>query len=228
MSYVGIPIKKYPSPEAVAEAVGVRIARYAAEAVADHGRFRVVLAGGTTPLMAYRRLAAADLQWRSWQVYFGDERCLVPDHPERNSRAAAEALLDHVPIPPDRIHPIHAELGPEAAAEDYRGLISGALPFDLVLLGMGEDGHTASLFPGRVILDDTLVIPVHEAPKPPPDRVSLTVRALACTKHLLIVVTGASKRDAMDAWQRGAGLPVDRVARAASDVEVLCDLAALG
>jgi len=228
MNSVAIPIQSYRSPEIVAAELSQRIMRYSAEAVAGRGRFRIVLAGGATPLAAYRRLAAADLDWGDWDLYFGDERCLPPDHAERNSRAAAEALLDHVPIARNRIHPIAAELGAEAGADAYRERIAAALPFDLVLLGMGEDGHTASLFPGHVVPDGALVTAVHGAPKPPPDRVSLTIAALSRTRRLLIVVTGATKRDAMRAWQQGSELPIARVARAAPNVEVLCDEAALG
>lgn len=228
MNCVGISVQSYPSPAQVAAELSLRVRLQSDAAVAEHGRFRVVLAGGTTPLVAYRRLAAEDLNWRDWEVYFGDERCLEPDHPERNSRAARDALLDHVPIPPDRIHPIRAELGPEAGAKDYEGRISNALPFDLVLLGMGEDGHTASLFPGHAIPEKSLVAAVHNAPKPPLDRVSLTAAALSRTAYLLIVITWVAKRDALRAWRHGHDLPIARVAKAASNVEILCDEAALG
>lgn len=228
MNCVAIPIQSYCSSELVAAELGSRIRRYSAEAVAERGTFRIVLAGGTTPLAAYRRIATADLDWPDWEVYFGDERCLAPDHAERNSRAAAEALLDHVPIARKRIHPIRAELGAEAAATDYQGRIADVLPFDLVLLGMGEDGHTASLFPGHAVPEKFLVTAVHGAPKPPPDRVSLTTAALSRTAHLLIVVTGAAKRDAMRAWEQGRDLPIARVARGTPNVEVLCDHDALG
>lgn len=227
MNWVAIPVQSYSSSELVAAELDARIRRYSAEAVAERGIFRIVLAGGTTPLTAYRRLAAADLAWPDWEVYFGDERCLPPDHAERNSRAAADALLDHVPIARQRIHPIRAELGAEAAATNYQGRIADVLPFDLVLLGMGEDGHTASLFPGHAVPKEPLVTAVHGAPKPPPDRVSLTIAALSSTAHLLIVVTGAAKRDAMRAWEQGHDLPIARVAAAALKVEVLCDRDAL-
>jgi 6-phosphogluconolactonase len=197
----------------------------AREAVAARGRFRIVLAGGTTPLAAYALLARAAAKWQAWEVYFGDERCLPADHGERNSRAATLALLGLVPIPSANIFAMAAELGPEAAAAGYVPLVEAALPFDLVLLGMGEDGHTASLFPGLAIPEGVLVMPVHEAPKPPADRVSLTPRALTAAREVLILVTGTGKREALAAWRRGADLPVARVARAGHTI-VLLDRAA--
>lgn len=200
--------------DAVAEEAARAILTSAARAIAARGRFRIVLAGGSTPLAAYRRLAGEDADWDAWEVYFGDERCLPPDRPERNSRAAETALLGLVPIPAGQVHAIPAELGPDAAAAAYARTIAPALPFDLVLLGMGEDGHTASLFPARVFPGDALVIPVREAPKPPPERVSLTPRALADSRDMLILVTGAGKREALAAWRGGRDLPVALAAEA--------------
>jgi 6-phosphogluconolactonase len=214
-------------PAEVAAAAAVHILASAREAVAARGRFRVVLAGGTTPLAAYRLMAGAASEWSAWEVYFGDERCLPPDHAERNSRAAAQALLDCVPIPRANVFPMAAELGPEAAVAGYAPLVQAAVPFDLVVLGVGEDGHTASLFPGRAIPADALVVAVHAAPKPPADRVSLTPKALTAARQVLVLATGAGKREAVAAWRAGADLPVARVAGGA-DTIVLLDHAAAG
>jgi len=189
-----------------------------ADAVTRKG---IVLAGGTTPLAAYGVLAGASADWSAWEVYFGDERCLPPDHAERNSLAATLALLGRVPIPADHVFPIAAELGPEAAASAYAPLVESALPFDLVLLGMGEDGHTASLFPGHTIPEGALVMPVQDAPKPPAARVSLTPRALSAAREVLILVTGAGKREALAAWRGGADLPVARIATAGHTIALL-------
>jgi len=211
---------------AVARHAALAILACAREAIAGRGRFRVVLAGGTTPLAAYRLLAGEPAQWESWEVFFGDERCLPRGDPGRNDFAARKALLDRVPVPNDRIFEIPVELGPERAAADYARVVAAALPFDLVLLGMGEDGHTASLFPGQPVPGQELVIPVRAAPKPPPERVSLSFAALASCREMLILVTGTGKRDALSAWRRGADLPVARAA--AAGARVLIDRDAAG
>jgi 6-phosphogluconolactonase len=212
-------------PAAVAAAACERIARSAAQAISEHGRFRLVLAGGRTPKAAYTQLCDSDQDWSRWEIFFGDERCLPADDPERNSRMAQHALLEHVPIPAEQIHPIPAELGPEEGARAYERDLDARLPFDLVLLGMGEDGHTASLFPGQTIDPDALVIPVFGAPKPPPERISLGYPVLTGAARVLIVVTGADKCEAVGRWLAGEDLPVARVG-AHANVEVVIDRAA--
>jgi 6-phosphogluconolactonase len=212
MQFTGVETRVLADADAVADAVVDMVLADATAATVARGAFRVVLAGGSTPLAAYRRLASASADWSHWHIYHGDERCLPADHPERNSRAADDAWLARVPIPPAQVHRIPAELGAEAAAAAYEPVVAGVLPFDLVLLGMGEDGHTASLFPGQESRPGPLVMAVHDAPKPPPDRVSLTPSALCRTRRMLLIVTGASKRDALRRWQNGEGLPVARIA----------------
>lgn len=192
----------------VAEEGALRVLMAAEAAITERGGFRILLAGGSTPLSMYRLLSEAPADWARWQVYFGDERCLPSDHDERNSKAAALAWLDLVPIPSEKVHPIPAELGAEAAAAAYAPLVRAALPFDLVILGVGEDGHTASLFPGQVHPESDLVLAVHHAPKPPPDRVSLSANALSRAREVLILATGAGKRDAVSSWKSGEPLPI--------------------
>ncbi len=213
--------------DAVAREAAERILLAADESIFKRGVFRIVLAGGRTPEHAYRLLITADTQWERWLIYFGDERCLPLEDSERNNRMAENAWLGRVPIPRENIHPIAAETGAETAARAYEAKINKVLPFDLVLLGMGEDGHTASLFPGQEHPDTELVHAVHNAPKPPPDRVSLSVRALSDTRQALILVTGASKHDAIRTWKRGGDLPVAAV-RGHTGVDVLLDQNAAG
>ena len=210
---------------AVAEAAVQRILPAARKAIAERGEFRIVLAGGSTPESCYRLLADADCDWTHWQVYFGDERCLPRDDTARNSFMATTAWLGAVSIPADNIHPIVAELGAEAAAQAYRPLVRAALPFDMVLLGIGEDGHTASLFPGQHHAEEELVHAVHNAPKPPPDRVSLGVSALGSAREILVLVTGAGKQAAIQGWRSGASLPVAQIG-GETPVDVLLDEAA--
>lgn len=210
------------SAAAVAQETARRISAAARRAIAARGRFDCVLAGGRTPLAAYAQLIEQPEDWARWHLFLGDERCLAPEDAERNSRAIALALTDRVPIPHANLHWIPAELGAEQAASRYDALIRPLLPFDLILLGMGEDGHTASLFPGHPVPTDVGVAPVHGAPKPPPDRVTLTPMTLAAAAERLILVTGAGKRQALSAWRSGADLPVARVA-ALGRTDVLMD-----
>jgi 6-phosphogluconolactonase len=177
-------------------------------AIAERGSFKLVLAGGGTPEKVYRLLAQADADWERWFIYYGDERCLPIGHADRNSLMAESVFLDKVAIPKAQIFTIPAELGPEAAAQQYRQIVAVALPFDLVLLGMGEDGHTASLFPGHQHNEDELAHAVYNSPKPPPERVSISALALSNTQQLIFLITGANKQDAVNSWRSGEDLPV--------------------
>jgi 6-phosphogluconolactonase len=218
----GAEVRILSDPPAVAAAAADIVLERARAALGERGAFRLVLAGGSTPTAAYRRLAGSDAAWSGWHIYHGDERCLPTDDPERNSRICDDAWLARVPIPRPQMHVIPAEQGAEAAAAAYGPVVADALPFDLVLLGMGEDGHTASLFPGRTIASEPLVIPVHDSPKPPPDRVSLTPRALCATDLVLVMITGAGKADALRRWRQGETLPIAAVVAGARSL-VLVD-----
>lgn len=192
------------------------------------GTFSIVLAGGQTPLDLYRMLARESMRWDKWRVYFGDERCLPPQHPERNSLQAAQALLDHVPIAAEHVFMPPAELGPAEAASRYAEQLKNTGDFDLVLLGLGEDGHTASLFPGHDIglgQGAADALPVFDAPKPPAERVSLSAQRLSHSRRVLFLVTGAGKREAVMNWRRGREIPASRIS-AAQGVTVLADEAA--
>ncbi len=211
----------------VAEAVCADILTQAEQAIAARGSFKLVLAGGSTPEQIYRLLAKAPANWAKWFIYYGDERCLPVDHPERNSVMAANALLDQVPIPAGQIFTMPTEFGPEQAKTLYQQAIEHSLPFDMVLLGMGEDGHTASLFPGHQHLETETVHAVYNSPKPPPERISLSARALGATHKLCFIITGASKQTAVKQWQAGEALPVATIAPECG-VVVYCDASVLG
>ena len=198
----------YEDMQEVARSAALMILESATEAIAKRGAFHIVLAGGTTPRLAYRLLVDAETDWSRWHIYFGDERCLPIDDLERNSVMAQRVWLDHVAIPQNQIHPIPAELGAEEGALAYSAVIEKELLFDMVLLGMGEDGHTASLFPGHQHNRSELVHAVHQAPKPPSDRISLSLASLGRTKQILLLVTGASKHHALTLWSAGESLPV--------------------
>ena len=178
-----------------AERLAAAAANVVAETLLSKPAVRLVLAGGTTPKRAYALLAELGLSWARATVLFGDERCLPPTDPETNYQIATEALLRIAC--PATVHRIPAELGPDAAARAYEPVVAAA-PLDLVLLGIGTDGHTASLFPGDPALRaDGLMAGVRGAPKPPPERVTMTLRALRGAARVVILAAGADKRDAV-------------------------------
>lgn len=201
-----------------------------AEALAARGAFHIVLAGGGTPETVYKALAEQDHDWPRWRVWYGDERCRPPEHDARNSRLAERAWLNRVALPRTNLCPMPAELGAQAGAEAYARQLAGVGPFDLVLLGLGEDGHTASLFPGHDWgegADAGDVLAVFGAPKPPPERVTLSARRLSEARRVLFLVSGAGKRDAVAAWRAGGNIPAAAI-RPAAGVDVLIDQSAFG
>lgn len=211
--------KPYDSIELLAEAACQRVLDAAKKAIAEKGSFKVVLAGGTAPVKAYQLLSGKTADWRKWHIYYGDERCLPVDDQARNSLVAEQKWLDLVPIPKAQIYRIPAELGAAVGAEQYAKDIAQAGTFDLVLLGMGEDGHTASLFPNHIHSLDELTHAVHNSPKPPSDRVSLSAKALSNTAELIFIVSG-DKQEAITAWKNKEDLPVIHLCPK-SEVDVL-------
>jgi 6-phosphogluconolactonase len=184
------------------------ITQSAKQAIAARGAFKLVLAGGSTPENTYRLLINIETDWNKWHIYYGDERCLPVEDKDRNSKMATDVFLKHTPIPKAQIHAIPTELGSEQAAIDYQAIVKQALPFDLVLLGMGEDGHTASLFPGHQHNQDQLVHAVSNAPKPPSDRVSLSAKALSSSAQVIFLISANNKQQALEDWKKGDDLPV--------------------
>jgi len=181
------------------------VARAAADETAGAlrgGARTLVLTGGTTPARSYELLAEMDLEWGRVTVLFGDERCVPPDHPDSNYLMAKQLLLDRVW--PATVHRMPAELGPDEGAAEYEKVVAANSPLDFVLLGVGEDGHTASLFPGHQALKaHNLVVGIHDSPKPPPGRVTLTLPVLRAARRVLILATGAGKADAVAKAKRG-------------------------
>jgi 6-phosphogluconolactonase len=171
-------------------------------AALKEGARTLVLAGGTTPRRCYELLVPLDVEWGRVTLLFGDERCVHPDHPDSNYRMVRETLLHRVA--PATVHRMPAELGPDEGATLYSHVVAGLVPLDLVLLGVGEDGHTASLFPGHPVLDaEGWVTGIRDSPKPPPQRVTLTLQALRGAKRVIVLATGAGKADAVARAKRG-------------------------
>jgi 6-phosphogluconolactonase len=185
------------SAEDVAKAAAFEIARALRE-----GARSLVLAGGTTPQRCYELLSEMEIEWGRVTILFGDERCVRPDHPDSNYRMARETLLDRVS--PATVHRMPAELGPDEGAGLYAHIVASVAPLDVVTLGVGEDGHTASLFPGHPALKaSALVVGIRDSPKPPPQRVTMTLPALQRARRVIILATGAGKADAVAKAKRG-------------------------
>jgi 6-phosphogluconolactonase len=196
---------------ATAEEVAAAAAQQIAHALRGGAR-SLVLAGGTTPRRCYEILAGLEVEWGRVAVLFGDERCVAPEHPDSNYRMAREALLAHVA--PATVYRMPAELGPEEGAREYARVVEAVAPLDFVLLGVGEDGHVASLFPGHPLLKAAgLTAGIRDSPKPPPERVTLTLGAIRDARQVLILATGAGKADAV-ARARRAEVPSGMIAGA--------------
>jgi 6-phosphogluconolactonase len=217
-------LRVLPSAEDVAHAAARFFADRAKREAAGGARFTVALSGGQTPTLLYQLLARQgtgdsgdSIPWSRVQVFWCDERHVPPTHADSNYRMAAEALLDHVPIPSTQIHRIHTEdPSAEAAALDYErtirqafGLGEGQCPvFDLILLGMGTDGHTASLFPGSPAIDETarLVVAPRVA-QAATGRITMTPPVLTSAAATLVLVTGTEKAATLQAVVEGPNDP---------------------
>lgn len=204
------------------EAASRAVAELFAERLGRGGK--AALAGGNTPRRAFALLGEHSIEWTKIELIASDERCLPVGHPDRNDEMIRAMIGDQG----YRLHRFSAEHGAEAAARASEPVVQRLVPFDLVLLGLGEDGHTASLFPGQaqVAQAATLVAPVHDSPKPPPDRVTLTLKALASARTLVFLATGASKRWAVEQLVSGGDVPAGWVTGA--DVRLWTDRAARG
>jgi 6-phosphogluconolactonase len=194
-----------PDIEALNRAAAGEFARCASAAINKSGRFTVALSGGQTPRAIYSLLArdyASSLPWERIYIFFGDERHVPPADPQSNYRMANESLLSHVPIPAENVHRIDAELEASAAAEQYQSVLeqffdlnANELPrFDLVMLGMGDDGHTASLFPGTAALqEETRLVVANHVEKLTADRITFTLPVLNAAAEAMVIVAGVNK-----------------------------------
>ena len=205
----------FTSDDALNSEAAKYIVRLANQAIVTRGRFTLALSGGNTPKTAYGLLASEpyrdQIDWSVVDIFWSDERCVSPDDPESNYHMAEQALLSKVPIPAANIHRMPADQPDrEAASEAYtremqRVFGTNGIPaFDLIQLGMGPEGHTASLFPHQpsLTVSDRLVMPV-SVPKPPPDRLTFTPPLLNAARNILFLVTGAEKAAAIYAVIEG-------------------------
>jgi 6-phosphogluconolactonase len=229
--------------EAMSHQVANQIARTVAEAVAARGRCTLALAGGNTPRRTYELLTEPPLRdavpWDALHLFWSDERCVPPDHPDSNYRMAREALIDRAPIPAANVHRVRTEEGSAAAVAAYyeRELrtffaleVEDVPRFDLILLGMGPDGHTASLFPGSPALDETrrLVVP-NSIDYMPHERVTFTFPVLNAARMIAFLITGRDKAESVARALNGdPAVPAGRIRLADGEVRWYLDRAAAG
>ncbi|HEX4437441.1 MAG TPA: 6-phosphogluconolactonase [Solirubrobacteraceae bacterium] len=200
-----------PDDETVARRAAVHIARVIEEARSARGVAHLALSGGTTPGRTYELLGEEPAALESVGLWFADERCVAPDDEESNYRLAQHALIEPASIDPARVHRMRGELGPEEGAAAYAAELCGpggpqraeGVPvLDLIVLGIGPDGHVASLFPGAPTLsagEEAICLGISDSPKPPPERITLSLAVLRAARGCLLLATGASKADAVDA-----------------------------
>jgi 6-phosphogluconolactonase len=202
-------IQVYPDPASLARAAAELIIQQAHAAAARQGVFNFALSGGSTPQQTFAELARPEaigrMPWGQAEVFWSDERCVPPDHPQSNYRMAQAALLDHVPVPASQIHRMQGEISPPNAARAYEQVLRGRLAtqepagdgeksFDLVMLGLGSDGHTASLFPGTEVLRVTdRWVAANRVPALDSWRITLTTTGLNAAAFVLFLIAGASK-----------------------------------
>jgi len=222
-----------PGPAELAEAAASWTAERITAAVAGRRACYLALAGGETPRGCYKRLAGPpyrdSLPWASVFVYWSDERQVPLDDPASNYAMAKAALLDHVPIPPEQVFPLVGD--PTPALRAVPPDVGGRPRFDVIHLGLGEDGHTASLFPGSPALQEAqaLVAAVHNASKPPPDRLTLTLPVINAARAVLFMVQGASKREALArVRRRDPAVPASHVQPVDGELRFIVDRAAAG
>ena len=224
-----------PSADALAEAAAGRFVAAAEDAVASHGQFIVALSGGWTPRDTYLRLASEALvskvMWSRVQILWGDERCVPPHNVDSNYRMARETLLDRVPVPAANVHRIHGEDDPATAAAAYEATLRALARIDLVLLGLGEDGHTASLFPGgAAVHEHTRWVMAARAAAGSMWRITLTPAVINAAAEVLFLVSGGAKagilRRVLEGPRRPDELPAQAIAPSNGRVRWCVDAAA--
>lgn len=218
-------IHHFATEAILVDALCARIATLANSCLKQRGYFSIVLAGGATPRKLYQQLRHLPTDWQRWHIYFGDERYLPAGDPERNDSMAAATWLNHVAIPSTQIQRVPTGDNVSMAAASYASVLQLAPGFDLALLGLGEDGHTASLFPDDLAAHNSaeLAIAVTNAPKPPSQRVSMSPKCLSTAAAVWFIVTGNSKRQALRDWLSGMSLPPQTI-KPRAGIDIFTDI----
>ena len=230
-------------PGEMSAALAARVADLGGRAVAERGGFRIAIPGGSVMGLLAQGFAGQAVDVGRWDWFWVDERCVAREDPRSNAGEAERGLLSRLGVSPERLHAMEGARGPEEGARAYevelRRVLGGGPDewprLDLVLLGLGEDGHVASLFPGHVALGESRrwVVPVRGAPKPPPERITLTLPVLNHAREVWVVATGAAKAAAVARARGGnregaAALPVQRLRPVDGEVRWFIDCAAAG
>lgn len=230
-------IKAFPTTSQLQQYAAGVIARLLNEGIGERGNASIALSGGSTPKGVYQRLGSepfrSQVDWLRVHLFWGDERCVPPDHTESNFRMADETLLRKIPVPAANIHRIRGELPPAEAAtlyeEDVRSFFGGARPvFDVILLGVGEDGHTASLFPDTPIVEETMrLVSRVFVPNVNAQRISITLPLINAARMIIFIATGSQKAEIVKAVIGGnSRYPASRVKPATGTLFWLLDDAA--
>jgi len=201
----------YKDIDELSDQLACDILNVAEKSIKSNSDFKIVLAGGTSFINTYRILSKSKSDWSKWHIYLGDERCLQLKDKNRNDYVINRVWLSNGLIPKENINFIPAELGVEKAVLKYKDTLKNVLSFDLVLLSMGEDGHTASLFPGRIYNEKRSVIVEKDSPKYPKNRISMSYSRLNKSKYVFKVVCGNSKQFAFESWVKGVALPINKI-----------------
>ena len=195
----------------LSKALAQEILNIAKKSIFEKDCFSIVLTGGQSVLSLYKILSKADSNWDKWHIYIGDERFLPAEHKDRNDQTINEIWLDNSTISKKNIHFIKAELGLLEARVEYENTLKKIDKFDVVLLGMGEDGHIASLFPNHVYPEDQMVIVEQGSPKPPKERISMSYQQLNKAHYVFKLIIGESKQKAVTLLEQNVNLPITKV-----------------
>jgi len=201
----------FDDKSSLSESLAKEILNIAKNSINNKGCFSIVLAGGKSPIELYKILRKSLSNWDKWSIYIGDERCLPVKDSERNDYIIEKVWLDSSLIPKDNIYFIKAELGMSSSKKDYENILKDITKFDVVLLSMGEDGHTASLFPNHKHVEGSSVVLEFNSPKIPKERISMSCSRLNKAKNVFKIIMGKSKQEAISLWLDGRNLPINQI-----------------
>jgi 6-phosphogluconolactonase len=197
--------------DTLSEQLANDILNVANHSIRSTNKFTIVLAGGTSFSSVYRILNNSKSNWKKWYIYIGDERCLALGNQNRNDYLINKIWLGGGLIPKKNINFIHSELGADVGALHYEEIVREIKKFDVVLLGMGEDGHTASLFPSHIYDNSKKVVVEKNSPKHPKNRISMSYKMLNKSNNVFKLISGSSKQNAVELWLKGVDLPINKI-----------------